>query len=158
MKRDTRIVMGFVAAIPATILSASALCSWVIAHGASMRWRLLFRLLCHGIPTRCETLFGVPLPICARCEGIYMGMLAGLVAAMAMFLLRSGAWMRERTIRPLALFAVLPVAIDGLSQLTGLRESTNPLRIATGLIAGFAFGLWVLSAVERREESILSTS
>jgi uncharacterized membrane protein len=48
--------------------------------------------------------------------------------------------------------------VDGLTQLTGLRESVNPLRIATGLIAGLAFGLWILSAVERRDEPMFTTS
>jgi len=34
----------------------------------------------------------------------------------------------------------------------------NPLRIATGVIAGLAFGLWILSAVERRDETLVTTS
>ncbi|MFP5245873.1 MAG: DUF2085 domain-containing protein, partial [Thermoanaerobaculia bacterium] len=57
-----------------------------------------------------------------------------------------------RVMRPFAFAAVVPLALDGLTQLAGLRESTNELRVATGLLAGLAFGLWVLSAVERRDE------
>ena len=53
MKRDRNIVLGVIAAIPVAMLGMSALCSWAIAHGASMDWRLLFRLFCHGIPDRC---------------------------------------------------------------------------------------------------------
>lgn len=146
MKRDTKIVLAFVAAIPTALLSASALCSWAIAHGASMRWRLLFRILCHGKVERCLELFGTPMPICARCVGIYVGMLAGIVAFWAVPLLR------ERVMRIVAFVCAAPLAIDGLTQLAGLRESTNDLRIATGLVAGLAFGLWILSAVERRKE------
>lgn len=158
MKRDTKIVMSVVSAIPVMILAASTLCAWAIAHGASMRWRLLFRFMCHGIPERCLVLFGAPMPICARCAGIYAGMLAGTAAALLILGRRWAARLRERMIRPFALAAVVPLAIDGLTQLTGLRESTNPLRVATGLIAGFAFGLWILSAVELRDESAFSTS
>jgi uncharacterized membrane protein len=65
--------------------------------------------------------------------------------------------LRERVMRPLAFLAVTPLALDGLTQLAGFRESTNPLRIATGIAAGIAFGLWVLSAVERRDDEPLPT-
>jgi len=152
MKRDTKIVMGVVAAIPAAILSASTLCAWAIAQGASMRWRVLFRIMCHGIPERCLYLFGVPMPICARCVGIYAGLIAGLIA------FRLLPMITEKAMRIAAFIAVTPLAIDGLTQLARLRESTNPLRLATGIAAGFAFGMWVLTAVERREEHKLSTS
>lgn len=158
MKRDTKIVLGVAGAIPVVILSASTLCAWAIAQGASMKLRLLFRLMCHGIPERCLMLFGVPMPICARCTAIYLGMLAGLIVAASVFASRGLDWMRERVVRSFALVALIPMAIDGVTQLTGLRESTNPLRMATGLIAGFAFGLWILSAMERRDQTALSTS
>ncbi|HKR65808.1 MAG TPA: DUF2085 domain-containing protein [Thermoanaerobaculia bacterium] len=152
MKRDTKIVLGVITPIPLSILTASTLCAWAIAHGASMRWRVLFRVLCHGIPERCLLLFGVPMPICARCTAIYAGMLLGLAAFVIAPLLR------ERVMRAFAFAALVPMGIDGLTQLAGLRESTNPLRIATGVIAGFAFGLWILSAVERRDDAVVTTS
>ncbi len=147
MKRDTKIVLAFIAAIPSVILGAATLCTWAIAQGASMKWRLLFRLLCHGRVERCLALFNVPMPICARCVGIYGGMLLGILAFWAVPLLR------EKVMRRVAFVAVTPLAIDGLTQLAGLRESTNELRIATGVIAGLAFGLWILSAVERRSDA-----
>jgi uncharacterized membrane protein len=150
MKRDTKIVLAVVAAIPTAILAASALCSWAIANGASMEWRLPFRVMCHGLVHRSLELFGVPMPICARCVGVYAGLLAGL-AAFPFF-----PTLTERAMRVVAFAAVTPLALDGLTQLTGLRESTNPLRLATGVIAGLAFGLWVLCAVDRREESALT--
>ena len=146
MKRDTKIVLAVIAALPALFLSAATICSWAISLGASERWRLLFRMMCHGIPSRCLELFGAPMPLCARCVGIYAGMLAGILAFWAVPLLR------ERVMRTFAFACLVPLALDGLTQLTGLRESTNPLRLATGAIAGLAFGLWILSAVERRED------
>ena len=152
MKRDTKIVMGVVAAIPVAILSASTFCAWAIAHGASMRWRVLFRIMCHGIPERCLYLFGVPMPICARCVGIYAGLIAGLIAFWLL------PMVTEKAMRIAAFIAVTPLAIDGLTQLARLRESTNPLRLSTGIVAGLALGMWALCAVERRDESKLSTS
>lgn len=152
MKRDTKIVLAFLAAIPTAILSASALCSWAIAHGASMQWRLLFRMMCHGRIERCFELFGAPMPICARCTGIYLGLLAGLFAFPLMRMLR------ERVMRIVALVAIVPLGLDGVTQLLGFRESVNPLRVTTGVIAGLAFGLWILSAVERRGEAMFTAS
>jgi len=151
MRRDTKIVFAFVTAIPALILGAAALCTWAVAHGASPQWRLLFRVLCHGIATRCLTLWGTPMPICSRCVGIYLGMLAGLLA----FLLIPR--LRERVMRPIAFAAAVPLAVDGLTQLARLRESTNTLRMETGLLAGLAFGLWILSAVEDRSQRAIPT-
>lgn len=152
MRRDTKIVMGVVAAIPVAILGASSLCAWAIAHGASMQWRLLFRFMCHGIVARCLELFGAPMPICARCVGIYIGMLLGLAVFAAL------PFLRERVTRWFAIAAVMPLAVDGLTQLAGLRESTNSLRIATGVIAGLAFGMWILSAIEHRDDAVLTIS
>ncbi|MEA2465837.1 MAG: hypothetical protein QOJ98_3584 [Acidobacteriota bacterium] len=151
MKRDTKIVLSAVAAIPALILGLSAICSWAISHGASMKWRLLFRTLCHGKPERCLELFHVPMPVCARCAAIYAGILGGLA------LFRLIPRLREKTMRVVAFAALAPLALDGLTQLAGLRESTNELRMATGVIAGLAFGLWILSAVERRDEALFTT-
>ena len=151
LRRDTKIVLSFIAAIPAVILGASALCSWAIAEGASMKWRLLFRVLCHGRVERSFELFDVPMPICARCTGIYLGMLAGVAA------FRLIPMLRERVMRVVALIAIVPLGLDGVTQLLGFRESVNPLRVVTGVIAGLAFGLWILSAVEHRDDTLFTT-
>jgi uncharacterized membrane protein len=142
VKRDSAIVAAVLVAISTAILTASVACTWAVAHGASMRWRLLFRLFCHGMPERCFDLWGVPMPICARCTAIY----AGLALAIAAFVLLPR--LTEHAARLLLLAAVVPLGVDGLTQLVRLRESTNELRSATGLIAGIAFGLWAITAVE----------
>ena len=143
MRRETKIAAPVFLAIPVVILAAATATTWAIAHGASMRWRLLFRVMCHGIPSRCLTMWNVPMPICARCTAIYVGLFAGL---MLFFLIRRGS---ERVFRWMAFAAVVPLFIDGVTQATGLRESTNELRLVTGAIAGLAFGLWALCAIEK---------
>lgn len=142
MKRDSAIVAAVLAAISTAILSASLACTWAIAHGASMRWRVLFRFFCHGIPERCVFVWHVPMPICARCTAIY----AGLALAIVAFVLLPR--MTEAGARILLLVAIVPMGVDGLTQLLRLQESTNALRSATGLAAGIAFGLWAITAVE----------
>jgi len=136
--------------IASAILAASVTCALAIANGASMRWRLLFRVFCHGIPDRCLYLRNVPMPICARCTAIYVG----LIVSFAVFLMLPR--MTERMARIVLSAAAVPMAIDGLTQLAGLRVSTNPLRIETGLVLGIAFGVWALSAIENHTTVTIS--
>ncbi|MGA8807381.1 MAG: DUF2085 domain-containing protein [Thermoanaerobaculia bacterium] len=131
-----------IAGIATAILAASVTCALAIANGASMRWRLLFRVFCHGIPERCLYLWNVPMPICARCTAIYVG----LIVSIALFLILPRV--TERVARIVLCAAAVPMAIDGFTQLAKLRVSTNTLRIETGLVLGIAFGVWALSAIE----------
>jgi uncharacterized membrane protein len=81
---------------------------------------------CHRLPERSFHWRGRQFPVCARCTGTLVGYLtypAFLVGAVAMPL-----W--------LALALNLPALVDGLTQATGRRESTNALRLVTGVLAG----------------------
>ena len=149
MKRNTWILAATIALVSSMILAASVFCTWAIANGASMRWRLAFRALCHGIPQRCLELWHVPMPICARCTAIYAGLMAGILLFMIL------PRIQAHLARKILAIAAVPMFIDGLTQLTGLRESTNLLRIETGLLAGVAFTFWALSEVESH---VLSTA
>jgi len=144
VSRDTRITALCLAALALIPLIASASATIAIAHGASPMLRLPFKLMCHGIAHRCLTIAGTPMPICARCVGIYGGFLAGLI----LFPILKGA--NERVMRILLAVAAMAMFLDGVTQAIGLRESTNPLRLATGLTVGAAFGLWALIAIETR--------
>jgi uncharacterized membrane protein len=152
MKRDTKIVAAMLSAVPALILGASAICALAISRGASMRWRLLFRVVCHGIESRCLTMFGVPMPICARCTAIYIGLLAGGAAFFFLPLLE------ERVMRIAMYVAAMLMAIDGLTQAAGFRESSNPLRLATGFVAALAFAMWTLTSVQQHRQESVSPS
>lgn len=152
MTRDTRIVALMLAAIAGAILVATLLCTLAISEGASSQWRLAFRIFCHGMPERSLTVFGEAMPICARCFGVYAGLLAGI----AVFAARPS--IHEGAARGLLLVAALPIAIDGLTQAAGLRLSTNPLRLATGLLAAIAFAIWALAAVQHRRETAITNS
>jgi uncharacterized membrane protein len=144
MKRDTKILSAVLAMISSSILAASALCTFAIASGASPRWRLLFRVICHGIPDRCFVIGGVPMPICSRCTALYAGVAAGIAIFWLLPVLT------EVAARWLLYFSAIPMAVDGLTQLVRLRESTNLLRLETGLFAGSCFAFWALTAVQKR--------
>jgi uncharacterized membrane protein len=165
LKIETKISGAVFAAIPVVMLIASIVCTWAIANGAPSYWKLPFRIACHGIPSRCLALWGTKMPICARCTAIYIGLFAGVVLFMLFAAVRTwrgaGLWDLERdekVLRTVMFAAALPLAIDGITQALRLRESTNDLRLVTGMLAGVTFGVWVLSAVERPARRVFRDS
>jgi uncharacterized membrane protein len=86
-------------------------------------------------------MLGWKMAFCERDLAIYVGLvLVGLVYA------------RRRRLQPVgfALYGVLilPMALDGFSQLFGWRESTWELRVASGLVFGLASGWLVLPRLD----------
>jgi uncharacterized membrane protein len=143
MKRNARIAAVALGSAAAGVLSAALFCTLAIAQGASMRWRLPFRALCHGIIARCLTIQGAPMPICARCSAIYAGLVIG-----SMLFAATWKWIDPRIMRALLVLAAVPIGVDGLTQAIGLRESTNVLRLATGFPAALMFALWLLATLQ----------
>ncbi len=81
---------------------------------------------CHQRAERSFFINGYQLPLCARCTGVWFGQLAALVLS---FFITPSFWS--------GLF-LLPLAVDGLTQAAGWRTSNNGLRLATGLLGGYA--------------------
>jgi uncharacterized membrane protein len=93
--------------------------------------------VCHRIDARSFHLGGRPLPLCARCSGMYLGALLGLVYQ-SLVSWRKGGMPPKRVIIPLAFF-VLAFGLDGLNSYLhlfpgapSLYEPQNWLRLATG--------------------------
>lgn len=86
-------------------------------------------LFCHGIPDRCLKVRGHALPICARCTGLLIGLAIGLGVP-------ASAYLGPIVAIGLASLLAAPLLIDGFTQLAGLRQSTNRMRLSTGAIGG----------------------
>ncbi|MGQ9516682.1 MAG: DUF2085 domain-containing protein, partial [Anaerolineae bacterium] len=71
---------------------------------------------------------GYKMLVCQRDVTIYLG----LVLFGALYALGPRRWLKPLPLWGLALF-LLPLAVDGLTQVTGWRESTPALRVLTGL-------------------------
>jgi len=91
--------------------------------------------VCHQRSERSLIIFGEKMAVCARCFGIYLGLLIG---ALLMPLYNKIEEPRTLDFR-WALLSLVPLAIDGVTQLAGLRESTNELRLVTGFLFGLIF-------------------
>lgn len=106
--------------------------------------RLLGFGLCHQLPERSFFGGGVQVPVCARDTGIYLGFVCSL---MLFVLLERG---RRRTEFPppwiiaVGLAFLATMAFDGVTSYAGLRETTNALRLITGLLAGWSLPLLVV--------------
>lgn len=104
---------------------------------------LLFLLLSHHRPSRLQRTIrvhvkGRNLYVCARCTGIWTGMIS---AFLAFFLgLDLPAWLY------VSLLAVLPAPtmLDWVTQTCKLRESRNVIRVWTGYFLGISWGIFFL--------------
>jgi uncharacterized membrane protein len=102
--------------------------------------RFGFSNACHQIPERSFFLFGEPFAVCARCYGVYAGYAAGTAA---WFLFRGRRDLNAP--RPAVFAACLaPAAADFCLAHLGLFDSSNGLRMITGLAAGAAVPFYLL--------------
>ena len=102
-----------------------------------------FSFFCHQLSSRSLFLDDIEMPVCARCASIYIATALGLI-----FFRLKGYGKREFKMNwPLFVLLFIPTALDGFTQLFGWRESTNLLRLVTGLPygLGYAYGIaWAL--------------
>jgi len=87
--------------------------------------------ICHRQEERCIRLFGHTSFLCSRCTGILIGFMFLLLLPIQNMTL---SWF-------ISIALMLPMTIDGLTQLIGLRESNNILRLISGIlfVQGFYF-------------------
>ncbi|MBN2248390.1 MAG: DUF2085 domain-containing protein [Coriobacteriia bacterium] len=98
--------------------------------------------LCHQLPERSFFAGGYQLPVCARDTGIYLGFVAGLVVLRLLHRQERPSQPPRWPILILLGAFIASMAIDGLTSYSGLRETTNTIRLVTGLLTG-----WSLAAI-----------
>ena len=82
--------------------------------------------MCHQMPERSFFIKGRQFPLCARCTGVLCGYFAGIAIACITNCRHSF----------IALFALLPMIIDGVMQYKFNIKSNNARRFVTGLLGG----------------------
>ncbi len=102
-----------------------------------------FSPLCHQLDSRSFSLFGHPLAVCARCTGIYLGFLAGLVTLLLT--------LKEplRAIPKKKYFYVLfaPAMLDFLLNFLGILSTPSLLRAFTGFMIGMILPFYIMPGI-----------
>ena len=96
-------------------------------------------LICHQRPERSFWLTGVQLPVCARCIGIYAGVVLGAGAAPFLG--------RVRRPRLWIVLSTLPAVLSLLTEWAGMARPSNGLRATTGVVAGCVIAAVVLATL-----------
>ncbi|GEM_PF-387268 len=89
--------------------------------------------------------YGYKFPVSARDMAIYFGMFAGAASFPLFWKIGS----RQVPHWIWLVIAILPLAVDGITQYLGWRESANYIRAGTGLLAGIAMSLYFIPILNR---------
>jgi uncharacterized membrane protein len=100
--------------------------------------RLTYAPVCHQMPERSLAAAGLPLPVCTRCTGLYLGGLAGLVAGA---LRRGRGWRAPHRVWLLA--ALAPSGVDFVLGHLGGPALSNVPRLLVAFPAGVVAGLFL---------------
>ena len=85
--------------------------------------------MCHCRADRSFFFKGKQFPICARCTGQLIGLILGIIIA---FKIKDLSWFY-------IVLLMLPLIIDGVTQLLTKYESNNIKRVITGILFGIGF-------------------
>lgn len=104
-----------------------------------------YRVVCDELPSHSLFISGYQMCLCARCLAIYTTM---LLTGLVLLFVRKYRNVPTITWWMWAL-AALPMALDGGTQLFGLRESSLLLRLVTGTLFGLGTALFTLPQIEQ---------
>ena len=101
-------------------------------------WSFVYSLgdrMCHQKIDRSLVFNGNQMPFCSRCTAIWLGIVLGLL------LLVFYKIELNRQFLFIIIICLIPIGVDGFGQLLGFWESTNLIRLVTGLLAGSVCGI-----------------
>jgi uncharacterized membrane protein len=103
-----------------------------------------YHFACAQTPSHSFFIFGYQACLCSRCLAIYSSI---LIAGVALAFVR-----KRQLVRSIPWFvwvlAMVPMGLDGLTQLFGLRESNLALRLFTGGLFGIATAWFLFPQIE----------
>jgi len=117
----------------------------------SIPWNIVYTAgdrLCHQKLERSFIVNGNQMPFCSRCIGIFAGSTLG-IGLMLFFRLPL-----DEKFLFFILIGIAPLAVDGIGQLFGLWESTNVIRVLTGLLAGGLTGIAIGAIIDEIKDML----
>ena len=122
-----------------------------VVRAASAGTYLVGSAICHQRPDRSFRLWGVQMPVCARCAGLYLGAAVGaLLAGVRRRAGRGAARPASRALRMMVLAAAAPTGATWLGEAVGWLGFAGGVRAAVAVPLGAAV-TWVVSLVIRGE-------
>jgi len=103
-------------------------------------WNTVYSIgdrLCHQRAERSFFINGNQMPFCSRCTAIWLGLAIGL-GIMVFYKIS----LNEKFLFAIIL-GIVPLGIDSVGQHIGFWESTNIIRVITGLLTGGACGITI---------------
>jgi len=109
-----------------------------------------YGISCHQIPSRSFFIFDHQIAICARCFSFF--------ASMFVF----GLLLSLKNLRPLnrkiAFFLALPILVDVLLQMLGIKESTHLLRVTTATLLALSLSFYIYPRIKISIECLTKNS
>ncbi|MEO6589066.1 MAG: DUF2085 domain-containing protein [Pyrinomonadaceae bacterium] len=102
-----------------------------------------FSYLCHQMPERSFHLENHSFAVCARCFGVYFGLLAGFI----IYPLFRSIEETEPLPRFWLFLSLIPISIDWSLGIFGIWENNHLSRFITGTILGFACAVFIIPAI-----------
>lgn len=99
--------------------------------------------VCHQRPDRCFWIHGRPMPVCARCLGLY----ASAAVAAPLVLVAGLAGLSSRQARRIAAIAALPTLSTWGLEMAGLAHPSNVVRAVAAVPLGVAAAWLVMTAM-----------
>lgn len=131
--------------------SALPLATFVVArqeralYGLALAVYAIGSFVCHQLPQRSFYLWSVPMPVCARCAGIYAG---AAFASLFFVRLKPDTTSKKDIARVALIVAAVPTLASLLYEWTTGQAPTNLIRAIAGAPLGAAVG-WVVVSGRR---------
>jgi len=98
--------------------------------------------VCHQLSDRCLRFGEIAIPVCARCNGIYLGFLVAAIILFIMYRKRESGLPSLWVIILLLLFMASTIA-DGFLSYLGIISTNNNIRFITGFLCGSSIAVIV---------------
>jgi uncharacterized membrane protein len=134
---------GAVLVLASLVVGVVVLAPVLRAHGEIALSQVIyavFHFACHQMPERSFQIEGFPLAICARCTGLYVGGLLGVLAYPFVRALTH----TDAPDRMWLILSVVPTTVDFALGFFGIWENTHWSRFLTALLAGAATSFYVV--------------
>jgi uncharacterized membrane protein len=141
MDRNRRVysILLSLVAIWCGLIVAAPLLHGVSESSSSLLYKFFARI-CHQLDERSFHVAGGKFAVCIRCSAIYFGFLAGIVLIP---LVKGLGRLKLSPLRWLY-FAMLPMLVDVVFNVSGLHSSTDFTRLVTGSLLGFVLPWYIL--------------